>query len=119
MHHMQSLCVWLFPFFAGLCHAELTRELSREAERLGLSSALGLSWNMALQVSALALLLALPPLLSAQGAGLPSSSRPKTPGRTRLRLCCSPGCKWLLGFALSVLLQLSREGAALCVHARA
>ncbi|CAM4667096.1 unnamed protein product [Lepidochelys kempii] len=76
---MQSLCVWLFPFFAGLCHAELTRELSREAERLGLSSALGLSWNMALQVSALALLLALPPLLSAQGAGLPSSSRPKTP----------------------------------------
>ncbi|XP_037758375.1 uncharacterized protein LOC119566615 [Chelonia mydas] len=80
---MQSLCVWLFPFFAGLCHAELTRELSREAERLGLSSALGLSWNMALQVSALALLLALPPLLSAQGAGLPSPSRPKTPDTCR------------------------------------
>ncbi|CAM2094866.1 unnamed protein product [Caretta caretta] len=80
---MQSLCVWLFPFFAGLCHAELTRELSREAERLGLSSALGLSWNMALQVSALALLLALPPLLSAQGAGLPSSSRPKTPEKCK------------------------------------
>ncbi|CAM4667114.1 unnamed protein product [Lepidochelys kempii] len=80
---MQFLCVWLFPFFAGLCHAELTRELSREAERLGLSSALGLSWNMALQVSALALLLALPPLLSAQGAGLPSSSRPKTPDTCR------------------------------------
>ncbi|XP_077673090.1 uncharacterized protein LOC144264944 [Eretmochelys imbricata] len=38
---------------------------------------------MALQVSALALLLALPPLLSAQGAGLPSSSRPKTPDTCR------------------------------------
>ncbi|XP_037758526.2 receptor-type tyrosine-protein phosphatase T isoform X2 [Chelonia mydas] len=38
---------------------------------------------MALQVSALALLLALPPLLSAQGAGLPSPSRPKTPDTCR------------------------------------
>ncbi|XP_043371138.1 complement factor H-like isoform X3 [Dermochelys coriacea] len=38
---------------------------------------------MALQVSALALLLALPPVLSAQGAGLPSSSRPKTPDTCR------------------------------------